>query len=387
MHYATEQVKRQRFFGAVSIYIGTAVGAGIFGIPYVVSKAGFWIGLLHLVVLGSLITLVVLAYGEVIACTKGKHQLAGYANIYFGKKGKIFAWAALFFGIYSALIAYTIEVGNFLHGMIGPLIGGDAKIYSSVFFLIMAFILYFGLRMVITVEKIMVVALLCIIVLISAWGIPFIKIQNYFQELTLHYFMQPYGVILFALGAASAVPAMHEVLKKGKSFKNAILTGSGITMIIYIIFTIVVVGVSGRETSESAMAGLGTKLGPIILVIGSIFGILAMTTSFMALGLVLKESYEYDLRLSRTIAWLLVISIPFVIFVLDLFSFIEILSLGGAIIGGFDGILILMMHSKVQRNTATPNFHFTLPKTMKYGMYLLFIIGIGYEISKTLGIL
>ncbi|OGY79018.1 MAG: hypothetical protein A3B74_03990 [Candidatus Kerfeldbacteria bacterium RIFCSPHIGHO2_02_FULL_42_14] len=350
------------------------------------NKAGFWIGMLHIVILGSLITLVVLAYGEVITRTPGQHQLAGYAKIYFGRKGQICAWLALFFGIYSALVAYTIEVGNFLHAIVSPLLGGSAKIYSNIFFLLMAIVLYLGLRMVVTVEKIMVIALLGIIALISVWGFPFIEIQHYFQEHALEYFMQPYGVILFALGAASAIPAMHEILKnKQHTLKRAILTGSSITILVYILFTIIVIGITGSATSESAIIGLGQKLGPFILVIGSIFGILAMTTSFMTLGIVLKESYEYDLQLSRNTAWLLVISIPFIIVTLDLLSFIEILGLGGAIVGGLDGILILMMHTKVQnKQKKSVAFQLMLPKTLKYGMYALFVIGIGYAIIQTL---
>jgi len=51
--------QRKIFWGAVQPLLGSIIGVGIFGLPYVFAQAGFGIGLVHLLVVG-LFNLVVL---------------------------------------------------------------------------------------------------------------------------------------------------------------------------------------------------------------------------------------------------------------------------------------------------------------------------------------
>ena len=80
---------KNKVFRAISALVGTVIGAGIFGIPYVVAKIGFLPGIFYLLTLGTLVLFLNLLYGEVILRTPGDHQLTGYAEIYLGKFGKI----------------------------------------------------------------------------------------------------------------------------------------------------------------------------------------------------------------------------------------------------------------------------------------------------------
>jgi len=43
--------RNKRVYFAVSSLVGTIVGAGIFGIPYVLIKAGFFVGIFYLIFL------------------------------------------------------------------------------------------------------------------------------------------------------------------------------------------------------------------------------------------------------------------------------------------------------------------------------------------------
>ena len=75
-------------YRAIAVLVGTTIGAGIFGIPFVVSKIGFVPGIFYLLILGVLVLILNLAYGEIILRTPGDHQLTGYGEIYFGEIGK-----------------------------------------------------------------------------------------------------------------------------------------------------------------------------------------------------------------------------------------------------------------------------------------------------------
>ena len=90
-----------RTFLASSELIGTIVGAGFLGIPYVVSKSGFTLGLIHMMIIGIVITLTMLYLGEIIQRTRSSHQLPGYAERYLGKEGKRLMSFSVSFGIFS----------------------------------------------------------------------------------------------------------------------------------------------------------------------------------------------------------------------------------------------------------------------------------------------
>lgn len=50
-------LKTKTFLAGISILIGTAIGAGVLGIPYVVSKSGFLVGAIHIILIGAIILL------------------------------------------------------------------------------------------------------------------------------------------------------------------------------------------------------------------------------------------------------------------------------------------------------------------------------------------
>src|SRR3989338_5036924 len=116
----------KELFNAVWTLVAITVGAGIFGLHYVFSKAGFYTGLVVMVVAGLLMLIISLYLGEVILRTKGKHQLSGLAERYLGNKGKLVMFGANILSIYGALAAYIIGSGQAL----AAIFGGDSTIFS-----------------------------------------------------------------------------------------------------------------------------------------------------------------------------------------------------------------------------------------------------------------
>src|SRR3989338_2364411 len=106
--------------------ISITVGAGIFGMPYVVQKAGLVTGLVVILFVAALMTLINLYLGEILLRTREKHQLSGLAERYLGKNGKIIMFLANALSIYGALTAYALGAGAALKA----LFGGSDFIYS-----------------------------------------------------------------------------------------------------------------------------------------------------------------------------------------------------------------------------------------------------------------
>ncbi len=373
-------MKKKSFFSSVAIIIGTAVGAGIFALPYAVSKSGVGIGLFYLLFLGFISIVLVLAYGEVVLRTPERLQIIGYTKKYLGDRWRIVAMLSFLIGLTGALIAYTIAVGSFVESLIGIQGGWEAFDYSLVYFGIIALVILAGLGMVVQIERIMVVFLMLVVGVIIVFGMPKINIENLTTFDPLYMFL-PYGVILFAISAASAIPDAVDALREKASLFKAIKIGMIVPLIIYMLFSIVVVGITGSATDEGAIPGLQSHLGQWVITIGTLFGIASMTTSFLAMGLVLREIYHYDFKFPKLLAWLVAMLPPLIIFLFKLTTFVTIISLVGGIMGGFDGIIILLLWRKAREvGQRKPERQISIPTWFQVIMLVVFIGGILYEL-------
>ncbi len=145
-----------------------------------------------------------------------------------------------------------------------------------------------------------------------------------------------------------------------------------------------IVGISGPDTTESAVVGLGNVMGKSALLFGAIFGIISMSTSFLVVGQALKEVYEYDLKQKYLVSWLLVIIPPLLILMLNLFSFIEILAVSGVMIGGIASTIIIVMNLKKNNSKLERQPEFTVSKNKIIIVIIIAILlaGMVYQLSS-----
>ena len=334
----------KKLLEAIATMVGTVIGAGILGIPFVIAQAGFWTGMINIFFLGSISLLLYLYLGEVALRTKGLHQLTGYAEKYLGKIGKTLMTFSMIFGIYGALTAYIIGEGLAL----STIFGGNPILYSLIFFGLGSFIIYKGMDKVAESEMYMIPFIIIIVVLIAVLAFVHIDPAN-LTTFDISKIFIPYGVVLFAFLGSTAIPEMEIELKNHeKHMKKAIILGMLIPMAIYIIFVISVVGVSGLGTTEIATIGLGNVIGPYMLILGNLFAAITMATSFLALGLALVQMYQYDYKMKKNYAWALTCFVPLIIAFAGFTSFSKALNLSGIIAGGLAGILIVLMAMKAK---------------------------------------
>lgn len=339
----------KKFWAAAFTLSGTIIGAGILGLPYVFSKSGFLIGLIWLIFLGAIILFINLALGEVTLRTKGTHQLTGYAQMYLGIWGKRIMLATFLFGIYSALLAYLIGEGesfsNLLPGKINPFFLG------LIFWLIMTLLLREGLKGLKKVETYGVIAIIILVIGLFIREFPNISSSN-LLIINQNEFMFPIGVILFSLLGFVSIPEVRRLINgQEKNLKKAILIGGIIPIILYSIFALVVVGVLGENIPQIATL----SFGPIV----TLLGIFTMLTSYFVLSFSLKDTFEYDLKLSRRLSFFLTSIVPVIIYtlfyLLKLDSFTKVLSIAGVITAGSTGILIVLMNKKAKQKSKKKN--------------------------------
>ena len=379
--------------GAVSTLIGFIIGAGILGIPYVVAKSGFIIGLIDIIIIGLAFLIINLYLGEVILRTKGLHQLTGYAEKYLGKIGKGFMIFSMVFGMYGALVAYILKEGEFLFAILKDIFGGTPFIYSLLFFFFASYLIFKDIKLVEKYETCLVSLLLIIIAVIffiSFKRIDYTNLQHFYPSR----FFIPFGVILFAFFSTAALPELGEELKNNKKLmKKAIIIGSIIPIIIYIVFTLIIIGVTGINTTDGAIIGLGNVLGYNALLLGTIFGILTMATSFIAVGLALKEMYNFDFKLSRRKSATITCLIPliFVIVLLNLKirnPFFRVLDITGIFAGGIAIILTILMSWKAKKlGERKPEYSIHENKWVGSLLIIMFLAGMLLELLIITGII
>jgi tyrosine-specific transport protein len=365
---------------AIAMLCGTVIGAGVLGIPYVVAKAGFVIGILSIVLLGLAVFALNLFIGEIVLRTPGNHQLPGYAEKYLGKWGKRVFMFSMFFGIYGALIAYLIGEGRAL----STIFGGNPLFYSLGFFLIASFLVHKGLDSISKSEQVLVFFVLSLVLFISLFGFFSGKFNfsNLSSDFELMNLFIPYGVILFSFVGGAAIPEMKECLIKDRDcMKKSIIIGSLIPIATYVLFAFVVVGVTGLNTTEIATVGLGEVLGTGALVLSNLFAALAMLTSFLTLGLAMKEIYIYDYNLNKFLSWGLTVFVPLIIFLAGASSFIKVIGITGALAGGIDGVLIVLMFWIAKKKGGRiPEYDLGKQKLLGIVLITVFILGFIYQL-------
>lgn len=203
---------KKNMLEGVATLVSTTIGAGILGLPYVFSKAGFLTGMLILVIIGLSVLFLNLALGEVILRTPGSHQLSGYASIYHGKIGKIIITFAMVFGIYGALTAYLIGE----RAALSSIFHLDSLILMLIFFVIASTIVLFGIKILEKISILIVGITLTLILAIIITSANFVDISNV-SEFNVKNFLIPYGAIFFAFLAIPSIPEMIKLLSdKGK---------------------------------------------------------------------------------------------------------------------------------------------------------------------------
>ncbi len=380
-HHGMFQRQLSLWEGVVLILSGT-IGAGVLGIPFTVAKVGIGVGLAYILALGLLMIGLNLLIGDIASRTGKEMQLVGLAGEYLGPAGRWLMTGIMYSILFGVLVVYIIGQGE----AFSVIFGGNSFWWSIGFFAVAGFLVVIGLKTIKTVELILVFAILLVVLLIAGFSAPHVTIDA-LRHVDLTDMLLPYGVILFAFHGATSIPETYSLLKhKEQTFKSAIILSGAIAIAVYMLFAFVVVGVTGVETTEIATIGLGKKVGDIMLILGNAFAILAMGTSFLMVGVSLKDSLRWDFKLSSSLASVIVLGVPLIIFLLGLRQFIAALDIVGGVFVSLELLLILLIYWKVKHvsrsNTRTLHLHHTA--LLGGILFIAFAVGGVYSVLKLL---
>lgn len=362
----------KNFWLAVFSLVGTTIGAGIFGLPYVFFKAGFFVGLIEILILSAIVVLIQLMVGEIALRIRGKKRILGYANEYLGEPWKKFLTFSIILASIGSLLAYLILAGNF----ISIIFGISVFLGTAIFFLVWFLALLLKVKSFGKAELYLSLFLIILVALIAILNIKYINPGNFFT-FNFRDILLPYGVILFTVTGISVVPKMEELLMADKTkLRKAIIVGTLIPVAVCLLFAVIVMGISGNLTSVDAISGFAKALNSrVILIAGALIGLIAISQASLSFGLYFRETLWYDLKINKWLAWILTGFLPLALFMFGIRSFIKVISIIGSVFLGFQLIMILWMHKISKLSGLKPDYEIKLSLAVYWLLGILIAAG------------
>ncbi|TAL20199.1 hypothetical protein EPN90_01535 [Patescibacteria group bacterium] len=364
--------------------VGTVIGAGIFGVPYVYSKIGLLLGVTLTVILGGFLTLLLLLYAELLLRARRSMRLPGIADKFLGRRAAGVATVSTVIGFWASLLAYLIIGGSFLDVLFGRFTGWPLIYWQLLFYLVSGIVVISGLWAVARAEFWLTGILLLVLVYFVGRLLPGVDFSYNFSA-DARQTVLGYGVILFALAGTGAVPAVRELLvRREKRLYQIIALGGLTTALMTGLFGLAVVGITGAGTTEQAIDGLVSFLGENILLLGVTLGLLAVVTSFFTNGLYLLDTFRLDFRRSRPLAAVLALAPPLFAFFLGAQRFIAVIGFAGAVLGAFDSIIICLAYRAAQKQKQPVRWPLKVPGWLVWGLLTIFSLGVLATIFQVL---
>ena len=373
----------KKLFLALAVLTGTIVGAGIFGLPFAISKSGVIAGFFYFFILGLAVLILHLMFGEAVLRTGGKMRLSGYSEKYLGKHGKFLVTISTVIGITGSLLAYIILGGNFLKIIFSPFLNLPPFYFGLIFWIILVCFIFKGIRVIAPAAIFTNVAFFIIIFIVISALLPKFSINN-LKLIDSNNVFLPYGIIMFSLVGFAAIPEIVDILKTSeerKKLKKVIIISSIVSIILYLIFSLGVVGVSNGRTSEEALSGLVPFLGKKIIILGALLGVVTIADSFLIICLYFRNTLVYDYHLPKISASAIASFLPLLLF-LKFQSFIQVVGFAGTILGTLEGIVILLIFQKAKKlGDRTPEYSLNIPNYLIFLLMTILILGMFFQLS------
>ncbi|MCP4754511.1 MAG: hypothetical protein GY866_26820 [Proteobacteria bacterium] len=366
--------KRLTFFEAAAIVTGFGVGGGVMAVPYLASLSGIFPFLITLAVSFFFSVLIHLMIAEMALRDSSSSQLVESFGKYLlrGRGGSFITW--FFFilivaAFFTNLAAYIAGGGEILRDLLAvPLWSGHVLTY-----VIAAGVVFFGLKAIGISEKYAVVGILILvgILVVASFRLPykavFVGRGGMNESLAL------YGMIMFSFSALFSIPQVVEGLHWNKKLvPKAIVAGISLNLLVIVVVTLTAVGVS-QEVTRVAITGWGKALGDWALILGSLFILLAMLTSYwsisFALTVILKERMGWGDRLS----WFVATLPTLLIVVTGVADFLGFMRLAGGAIALLVAIMVVPVLRAVRKHGDVENPEWRL-KFFGNGLFQVLVI-------------
>lgn len=321
------------FWEATSIIVGHGVGSGVLAVPFLASR-NRWYDFIWIVLLAYGINLLMhFMIAELSYNNQGAQFIKCFEKeLFVGKLKKIATWIAFGFLGFSVVV----NVSGFISGAAAVFqswLGLPEIIGKLIYYALAASVVYVGMKLVGIFEKIAVFSMVAVIGLLfvatllselSPLPTTFIAGQN---TLAL------YGIVAFSLSSVMSVPQVVKGLEGDqKRIKGAIATGTAVNVFLILSITFMTLLGAGVNISENgALVDLAEHLGGWVSIVGYLFSLLALSTSFWANTLNLRDIVYEQTKWNIKLSWLIASAPCLIIALIGVESFVGFTRLAGVV--------------------------------------------------------
>jgi tyrosine-specific transport protein len=294
-------------FGGMLLIAGSCIGAGMLGIPIITGIAGFLPTLIMFFLTWAFMTATGLLLVEVNGWYPGKVNLLTMIETTIGKSYRYLSWL-LYLGLfYSLLVAYLVLSGDLLSTFLLPFTGAKIPswIGSTFFVILFGWIVYLGTKPVdISNRFLMLGKIVCYIGLVIL-GLGAVSSEKLLRS-DINYMLIGLPLLFTSFGFHNMIPTVTTYMKGDlRRVKLTIISGSFFTLLIYLIWEIIVLGILPIQGIETTLANNEDATQALVRYLGiswiSSFGqglaFFAILTSFLAQSLGLVHFWEDGLKL------------------------------------------------------------------------------------------
>ena len=298
---------RLSFFEATGIIVGHGVGAGILAVPALAARNSLREILLILCFCYLFNLILHLIIAELSYNNGGAQFISCFdRELFSGRFKKIFTWAAF------ALLGLSVlmNVSSFLTGAANVFFnwfGLNTTLGMLLFYVFGAGVVFFGMKLVGICEKYAVAAMVLVMAVLFVY-----TLTRETQALPTAFgggknALALLSVVSFSLSAVMSTPQVVKGLEGDvKKIRLSIAAGLAINAGLILLVTITtLVGVGAANvTEDGALVDLSHRLGGWVSVVGYVFSLLALATSFWANTLNLRDIVHEQTRWNEKLSWL-----------------------------------------------------------------------------------
>lgn len=285
--------------GGMLLISGSCIGAGMLALPILTGLSGFFPSLIALLLSWAFMTFTGLLLVEINGWFKTQVNLITMAQEALGRKGRLIAWLSYLFLFYSLLVAYTAASGTVFSAILETLFSiSVAPAMASLFFtLLFGYIVFLGTRTVDLFNRVLMVGLIVCYLGMIGFGLSQIDpglLTHSAPRLTL----LSLPVLVVSFGFQNMIPSLTAYLNGNlKKVRLTIIGGGLISLCIYLIWSLLILGVVAPEDIQTSYAKGEEATTPLKAAIGvhaithfaQGFAFFAIITSFLAQGLTLTH--------------------------------------------------------------------------------------------------
>lgn len=294
------------FFEASSIIVGHGVGAGILSVPYLASRNSFRETLLVLLFCFLFNVVLHLIIAELSYNNHGAQFVSCLdAELFSGKIKKILTW----FAFIMLGVSVIFNVSAFLTGaaaVFSSWLGLSRTAGMLVFYVLGAGVVFVGLKLVGICEKIAVGSMVgvVLVLLVATLRSDISPLPGGWHGMGNA--LALFSMISFSLSAVMSTPQVVKGLDgEVKKIRAAIITGLALNAGLILLITVMtLIGTGANITQNGALVDLSNQLGGWVSVVGYVFTLLALATSFWANTLNLRDIVNEQTHMGQRLSWL-----------------------------------------------------------------------------------